>query len=82
MSHLANGRRKRILLPHETRYIKQAAKGRGQGGQGKSVKVTVSLGAAQRDGSLHRPEMVMKAADKALYRSKKGGRNRLTLANK
>ncbi len=57
---------------------KKAQGSRGQGAQGKTLRVTVSLGAAQRSQRAGSPEMVMKAADKALYRSKKGGRNRLT----
>lgn len=58
----------------------KASQGRGKGGQGKTVRVTVSLGVAQRSPRLRTPETVMKAADKALYRSKKNGRNRLTAA--
>lgn len=54
--------------------------GRGRGGSDKSLKVTVSIGLAERSGRRRQPEEVMKAADKALYRSKKAGRNRLTVA--
>ena len=46
---------------------------------GKRLKVTVSLGVADRNAKRPRPEQVMKAADRALYRSKKNGRNRLTV---
>ena len=47
---------------------------RGQGGAGPVVKVTVSIGVAdQRAG--RDPEAVIKAADKALYAAKEGGRN-------
>jgi diguanylate cyclase (GGDEF)-like protein len=50
---------------------------RGQGGE---LKVTVSMGLAWRQ-SRGRPAVeVLKEADRALYRSKQGGRNRLTLA--
>ena len=47
----------------------------------KSVSVTVSLGAAERDRSsddLREADAVMAKADKRLYKSKKDGRNRLT----
>ncbi|MCP4663436.1 MAG: GGDEF domain-containing protein [bacterium] len=53
--------------------------GRGREGAGKSLKVTVSIGLAERSGRRRRPEEVIKAADKALYRSKKAGRNRVTI---
>lgn len=45
---------------------------------GRPLAVTVSIGAAQARGSLL-PEQVVKAADKALYRAKEGGRNRVAL---
>lgn len=47
---------------------------RGQGGNGATVNVTVSIGVADhRAGST--PQAVIKAADKALYAAKAGGRN-------
>jgi PleD family two-component response regulator len=39
----------------------------------------VSIGLAERNARHRQPEDVMKAADKALYRSKKAGRNRVTV---
>ncbi|MEM8932119.1 MAG: GGDEF domain-containing protein [Acidobacteriota bacterium] len=45
----------------------------------KTLKVTVSIGAAERSDKAPTPEVVLKAADKALYKSKKAGRNRVTL---
>jgi diguanylate cyclase (GGDEF)-like protein len=44
----------------------------------KQLAVTVSIGAAQARGSVP-PAEVVKAADKALYRAKEGGRNRVAL---
>ena len=45
----------------------------------KSLKVTVSIGVAERGEKAPTPEAVMKAADRALYKSKKAGRNRVTV---
>lgn len=42
-----------------------------------SVSVTISIGMAARDERNHTPQEVIKAADKALYRAKKQGRNRV-----
>ncbi len=42
-----------------------------------SVAVTVSIGAAQAEGRADLPEDVIRAADEALYRAKKSGRNRV-----
>lgn len=48
---------------------------RGRGSEG--VSVTVSIGAAECDKQGIQPADVLKAADAALYKAKKGGRNRL-----
>jgi diguanylate cyclase (GGDEF)-like protein len=46
----------------------------------KQVKVTISIGVAQRTDKLKTPEDVIEAADKALYRAKKRGRNQVVVA--
>lgn len=51
---------------------------RARGADAKPLAVTVSIGAAQARGSAL-PDDVVKAADKALYRAKEGGRNRVAL---
>ncbi|MBN2144951.1 MAG: GGDEF domain-containing protein [Candidatus Aureabacteria bacterium] len=43
----------------------------------KRVAVTISIGLAEKDGLFSTPEEVIHAADKALYRAKKSGRNRI-----
>jgi diguanylate cyclase (GGDEF)-like protein len=44
----------------------------------KFVSVTVSIGVAQRSENSSTPQEVLDAADKALYRAKRSGRNRVT----
>ncbi len=43
----------------------------------RKVSVTVSIGVAEPGGRAHGSEQVIKAADKALYRAKEGGRNQV-----
>jgi len=43
----------------------------------RTLSVTISIGAAERDGMLTSPGQVVRAADAALYRAKRAGRNRL-----
>lgn len=45
----------------------------------KQVTITVSIGVAERSGEQRDPDEVIKAADKALYRAKKGGRNQVAV---
>ena len=47
-------------------------------GGDKTLSVTVSIGAAQPDKKAATPAQVIKAADRALYRAKQGGRNRVS----
>jgi len=44
---------------------------------GKKLSVTISIGAAERNEKLDAPADVLTAADKALYRAKRAGRNRV-----
>jgi GGDEF domain-containing protein len=53
---------------------KQAKKAKSEG---KKVHVSVSIGVAERSEIYPRPEMVMKAADNALYKAKDSGRNKV-----
>jgi diguanylate cyclase (GGDEF)-like protein len=59
---------------------KESRQGKGQRGRKKEVEhvsVTISIGVAESGGELDSPEMVMKAADTALYKAKSRGRNRV-----
>lgn len=58
---------------------KKAGKARrGRDARGRdSVSVTISIGVASANEALTTPEAVLKAADQALYRAKKAGRNRV-----
>ena len=44
-------------------------------GSDKQVQITISIGVAEREGDIRDPEDVIKAADSALYKAKKAGRN-------
>ena len=46
-----------------------------------SITITVSIGLAERSQRHSAPELVLDAADAALYRAKEGGRNCLTIAD-
>lgn len=48
---------------------------RGTRGAARTVSVTVSIGVAEQDARHENPEQVLKAADSALYKAKKKGRN-------
>ncbi|SDZ93324.1 GGDEF domain-containing protein [Microbulbifer marinus] len=58
----------------------RARRRRGQGG-GKTIKTTVSVGVASSDSGLKSPDEVMRAADRALYKAKRSGRNRVCAHN-
>jgi len=45
----------------------------------KNLSVTISIGVAERQEGSNKPDQVIKAADKALYRAKKAGRNRVSV---
>lgn len=47
------------------------------GGAAKNLSITTSIGLAERGPKRRPPQDVLKAADTALYRAKRGGRNRL-----
>lgn len=53
---------------------------RGQGGGVRDLKVTVSVGIAERGETRSTPAEVMEAADAELYKAKKAGRNRVKVA--
>lgn len=58
--------------PHSAQ---RGASKRGKKGSAKRVRVTISIGVAERTENLESAQEVLKAADKALYRAKNKGRN-------
>lgn len=52
-------------------------RGRGPAASQKQVRITISIGVAEPGKHHPTPEKVIKAADKALYKAKKAGRNRV-----
>jgi diguanylate cyclase (GGDEF)-like protein len=48
-------------------------------GPGQRVPVTISIGVAERDERHTKSEQIVKAADRALYRAKEGGRNQVQI---
>jgi len=60
----------------ERRKKTPPSRGKKSGSSRKQAKVTVSIGLASPDGQTADPQMVIKAADKKLYKAKKSGRNR------
>ncbi|HTL25164.1 MAG TPA: GGDEF domain-containing protein [Burkholderiales bacterium] len=59
--------------------IKEGAVRRGKGEVETVLSVTVSIGVAGPDAGFGTPDKVIRAADEALYRAKKTGRNRVSL---
>jgi len=55
-------------------------RGRGPGAAQKQVRITMSIGVAEPEKRYPTPEKVIRAADKALYKAKKTGRNRVCSA--
>jgi diguanylate cyclase (GGDEF)-like protein len=70
----------RLALRASDRPKKAKGGKRQRGGwRGKdSVSVTISIGVAERGGRLATPQAVIEAADRALYRAKEKGRNRVS----
>ena len=57
--------------------VAQQRRGRRKQARSNIVSVTISIGMAEPELNQETPEAVLKGADKALYKAKKGGRNRI-----
>ncbi|HEX7028445.1 MAG TPA: GGDEF domain-containing protein [Gammaproteobacteria bacterium] len=64
-------------LQKRPKSVKAGRRRRGGERDAECVAVTISIGAAERDGRNESPDDVLKAADAALYKAKRQGRNRL-----
>ena len=67
-----------LRAPDRPAQPKSAKRRRGAFRAAESVSVTISIGVAQRNDKLTTPADVIVAADKALYRAKSKGRNRVS----
>jgi len=74
------GYRMALRAPDRPRRTRSGKRRRGASGGTKSLSVTVSIGVAARTPRRDQPEAVIKAADRALYRAKRGGRDRVEVA--
>ena len=82
LSHLEDLRKR---IDNKTFYIrsknrptkKSKIKKKKDSGSNKTAHITVSIGVAEKNKDLKKPDNVIKAADKALYKAKKKGRNRV-----
>ncbi len=68
-----------LRAPDRPETEKDGRQQRGKPRGGKAVAVTISIGVAARSDKAPTPEEVLKAADKALYRAKHGGRNQVSI---
>jgi diguanylate cyclase (GGDEF)-like protein len=67
----------KFILRSRIRSKRKKEKVLAEKGPGKRVPVTVSIGVAERDQRHTKADQVVKAADRALYRAKDGGRNQV-----
>ena len=67
----------RFILRARFRSKKKKEKVVAERGPGERVPVTVSIGVAERTDRSAKGDLVIKAADRALYRAKEGGRNQV-----
>jgi GGDEF domain-containing protein len=72
------GYRMEMRRPGRTALGKSHPQRRGARKPDPSVSVTISIGVAESGARLDTPEAVVQAADKALYRAKDKGRNRVS----
>jgi len=67
----------RFILRARFRSKKKKEKVLTDRGPGQRVPVTISIGVAEKNDRYTKSEQVVKAADRALYRAKEGGRNQV-----
>jgi len=67
----------RFIIRDRNRPCERAANPKKIRGSRRKAKISISIGVAERNAKHITPEQVVKAADKALYKAKKAGRNRI-----
>jgi diguanylate cyclase (GGDEF)-like protein len=67
----------RFMLRSRFRSKKKKEKVLAEKGPGERVPVTISIGVAEQSDRYAKWDLVVKAADRALYRAKEGGRNQV-----
>jgi diguanylate cyclase (GGDEF)-like protein len=68
-----------FVIRGRARPARKPERARNKAKPGRKVNITISIGVSERTDQLNTPHQVIKTADRALYRAKKTGRNRVAI---